>query len=302
MSTVAAIAIPLPGAGRSTIVEPPPGAGPGNWSGAPSSARDERDAIVLAYRVRAANERGIANVIAHAPDGIHFAKLFELDKQRFGAASLQRPAIVRIAADHWLLYVSCALSGKAWRIDVIEADSIAGLATAKPTTAFPSDGRTAYKDPVVRRRGDLWRAWVCCHPLTEPGEEDRMRTDVFDSSDGIAWTRIGTALEGRSLQWDARGARVTSVLENGLATYDGRATKEENFSEQTGIARLVDDRGTLAAIGDTPASPARYLDILELGDDRYRLFYEAPRPDGSHELRTELVMSPGAATFRSGPR
>ncbi len=94
---------------------------------------------------------------------------------------------------------------------------------------------------------------------------------------------------GRSGCWDSRGARVTAVLSNGWATYDGRATKEENFSERTGIARPTGHTGQLVAEGDGPVAQARYLEILELPDGRYRLFYEAPLEDGSHELRTEVT-------------
>jgi len=78
------------------------------------------------------------------------------------------------------------------------------------------------------------------------------------------------------------------VLSNGWATYDGRASKEENFSERTGIARPTGQPGQLISVGEGPVSKVRYLDILELPDGRCRLFYEAPLADGSHELRTEV--------------
>jgi hypothetical protein len=78
------------------------------------------------------------------------------------------------------------------------------------------------------------------------------------------------------------------VLPDGRAFYDGRATKEENFRERTGIAEPAAD-GRLAAVGDGPVADVRYLDALALPKGGWRLFYEAPLPDGSHELRTELV-------------
>ena len=106
-----------------------------------------------------------------------------------------------------------------------------------------------------------------------------MATAYATSPDGLDWCWHGTVLEGRAGTWDARGARVTAVLADGRASYDGRATKEENFSERTGLAP---ERGE-------PVSDARYLDVLPLGGGAHRLYYEAPLPDGSHELRTELV-------------
>jgi hypothetical protein len=145
------------------------------------------------------------------------------------------------------------------------------------------------KDPVIRRTGEQWQAWVCCHPLDDPGEEDRMTTAYLTSTDGLHWNFATTALEGRTGHWDARGTRVTGVLSNGWATYDAQATKEENFAERTGIARPVGHSGQLVAEEDAPVSPVRYLDVLELPDGHCRLFYEAPLEDGSHELRTELI-------------
>jgi hypothetical protein len=84
---------------------------------------------------------------------------------------------------------------------------------------------------------------------------------------------------------------VTAVLLDEsppVAYYDGRATKEENFEERTGTAVGVGN-GAFSADGDAPVSAVRYLDVVPLPDGGYRLFYEAPRPDGAHELRTELA-------------
>jgi hypothetical protein len=81
------------------------------------------------------------------------------------------------------------------------------------------------------------------------------------------------------------------VQSNGWATYDGRSSKEENFSEHTGVARPGDRRGQFIAVGNAPVSDARYLEVLKLPDGRCRLYYEAPLADGSHELRTEVVES-----------
>ena len=62
---------------------------------------------------------------------------------------------------------------------------------------FPGDATTGVKDPVVRRDGDGWQAWICCHPLDEPGEEDRMTTAFATSEDGLEWEWHGTVLAPR---------------------------------------------------------------------------------------------------------
>ena len=85
------------------------------------------------------------------------------------------------------------------------------------------------------------------------------------------------------------------MLPDGTASYDGRATKEENFSERTGLAAPTGMPGQLVATGKAPVADVRYLDIVPLPSGGYRLYYEAPLPDDSHELRTELVTAPVTA-------
>ena len=270
---------PLPGTGRSAVAVPAPGRGPGCWAGAPSAALDADGSLVIAYRVRNVEQRGATTVVARSDDGEVLETVATLDKGRFGADSMERPALVRTDEGRWRLYVCCATPGsKHWWIDVLEASSPERLADAEARSVFPGDERTGVKDPVVRRVDGGWEAWVCCHPLDEPGEEDRMSTAQAVSADGLRWDWRGTVLEGRPGRWDARGARVTTVVGRELS-YDGRATKDENFFERTGLAHAR----------EAPVSHVRYLDVLTLPGGGYRLYYEAPLPDESHELRTELV-------------
>ena len=231
---------------------------------------------MLAYRVRQVATRGAAIVLARSDDGERFSPVATLSRERFGAESLERPALAR-TADGWRLYVCCATPGsKHWWIDALDAPSIEALPDADARTVFGGDDATGVKDPVVRRGADGWSAWICCHPLDVPGEEDRMTTALATSHDGLAWTWRGTVLAPRPGTWDSRGTRVTAVLPDGRMTYDGRATAAENFSERTGLG----DRR------DAPICDARYLDAVPLPGGGLRLFAEAPLPDGSHELRT----------------
>jgi len=243
---------------------------------------------------------------------VTFGVIAVVDKERFGAESLERPALVVTPEGRWRLYVSCATPGtKHWWVELLEADSPEGLATAASTTVLPGDAGPdgwAIKDPVVRSHGGLWHLWASVHPLDDPDATDRMTTEHYTSADGLAWAWQGTALRAEAGRWDSRGVRISSVVDLGdrlVATYDGRASAAENWEERTGIA--VDDSthhtegafGRFRPVGDGPAAAApdpartgaglRYLDIVALPGGDYRLYYEVTRPDGAHELRTEAV-------------
>jgi hypothetical protein len=286
---------PLPGSGRAVVAVPAPAPGVGSWAGAPSAALDEDGSLVVAYRVRIVDRDAARTVVARSEDGERLSTVATLDRTRFGAHSMERPALVRTPDGRWRLYV-CPASGdwprsKHWWIDLLEAEEPEGFEDAVTLTVFPGNpSRLAVKDPVIRWREGRWHAWLCCHPLDEPGEEDRMTTAYASSDDGISWNWHGTVLAGRPGRWDARGARLTAVLPEGRAAYDGRATKEENFSERTGLAEPRGPSG-LASVSDAPVSDVRYLDVLPVPEGGYRLYYEAPLADGSHELRTEMVPS-----------
>jgi hypothetical protein len=281
---------PLPGAGDPVVAVPAPGAGPGYWAGAPHAALDEDGAFVIGYRVRNGHDGNDQTIVARSADGEHLTTVAVLDEADFDAQGMERPAVVRTESGRWRLYVcSATRDSPHWWIDVLEADDPEGLAAAEPRTVFPGDDHTGVKDPVVQRVEGGWRAWVCCHLLDEPGAEDRMNAAYATSADGLEWDWQGTVLSGRAGTWDARGARVTTVLPDGRASYDGRATAEENWFERTGIARLTGPLGQLVQDDKDPVADVRYLDALPLPDGGYRIYYEARLPDESHELRTELI-------------
>ena len=252
---------PLPGTGRVSVAVPAPGTGFGCWAGAPSAALDDDGSVLLAYRRRDVERRGAEVVIAR---GEAFAPVVSLGKERFGAESLERPALVR-TDDGWRLYVCCATPGaKHWWIDALDAPDVTGLAEAEPLTVFPGDATIGVKDPVVRRADDGWQAWICCHPLDEPGEEDRMTTAFATSEDGLEWEWHGTVLAPRPGTWDGRGARVTAVLR-------GRHGVLRRPGEQGGeLPRAHGDRrrrgsGRRRAVPRRPRTPRRRLAALLRG-------------------------------------
>ena len=292
------LATPLPSLDDPQVVVPAPGAGPGNWAGAASAVLVD-GVTWLTYRVRRPlpDGRGIATVVARSADGVDFEPVCEVYRDDFGAESFERPVVLRRPDGGWRLYLSCATpDSKHWWIEALDADRPEDLPTGRRTVVLPGDTATAVKDPVITERDGLWEMWLCEHPLTDPGAEDRMSTPYLTSEDGLAWTRHGTVLAPRPGLWDARGARVTTVLSHDplVVLYDGRATAEDNWHETTSVAR-ADATGVLAADPDAPVlrSPdsdgaLRYATAVPQSDGSTRFYFELARPDGAHDLVTTL--------------
>ena len=295
MPTVADLAVPR--FDGSQVVVPAPDTGPGNWAGAPSAVLVD-GTFWLTYRVRrpVGVGRGVAVSVARSRDGESFETVTEVYRHAFGAESFERPVLMMLPTGGWRLYLSCATPGsKHWWIEALDAETPERLATGVRRVVFPGGASMAVKDPVISQRDGWWRAFVCCHPLDDAGDEDRMTTHVATSRDGLAWDWEGEVLAGRPGRWDARGTRVTAVLSDDPLTvlYDGRATAEANWFETTGVARERD--GVLVPSDEAPArSPwsdrsLRYASAVPLPDGRTRFYFEAARDDGAHDLRTVVI-------------
>jgi hypothetical protein len=292
--------LPRPSPDNAVVVVEPPGSGPGFWAGGPTAARTEEGTFWLAYRLRrpVGEGRGYANVIARSDDGVAFETVSVLGREAFSCDSLERPALVALADGTWRLFVSCATPGtRHWRVDALQAADPSAFDPSSAVTVLAGDETTAVKDPVVQVHGGQWHIWLCCHPLDLPDDTDRMVTRYGTSSDGWGWEIGDVALAGTAGSWDQRGTRVADVvrLEGGWsAYYDGRATKEENAEERTGLAAgdtpgdLSAVKGTVSAFADGTGS-LRYVSMVALPDGGCRLYYETSRRDGAHDLRTEYV-------------
>jgi hypothetical protein len=295
--------VALPDLDRVEVVVPAPDAGPGNWAGAASAVLVD-DEVYLAYRVRRPLNagRGVSTVVARSRDGVAFEPVSEVFRDDFGAESFERPVVLRRPDGGWRLYVSCATPGsKHWWIEAIDADRPEGFATGSRTVVLAGSDEVAVKDPVIRVGDDgAWHAWICEHPLTEAGHEDRMTTAYHSSRDGLTWRRHGTVLAPRPGEWDARGARVSDVLSIDplVVLYDGRPRAEDNWHETTGIARGLtpgDPGSDLVAADDgqlrSPHSDGacRYATSVVLPDGRRRSYVELARPDGAHDLVTTVA-------------
>jgi hypothetical protein len=293
--------LPIPSPDDATVVVPAPGDGPGFWAGGPSAVLADDGTYWLAYRLRRphGDGRGYANVIARSDDGVTFETVDVLHRDEFDCSSLERPALVALPDGSWRVYVSCATPDSFhWRVDAVDAADPSGFSTGPARTVLPGDpASVAVKDPVVKLIDGTWHLWLCCHPLDLPDDTDRMHTDYGTGPDGLTWELGATVLAGTPGRWDQRGARMADIVHRDghwAAYYDGRATKEQNAEERTGIAvgpapdRLT-PTGDVVGTGPDGTDSLRYASVVELPDGGMRLYYETSRRDGAHDLRTEYV-------------
>ncbi|MER7557874.1 hypothetical protein ABTZ46_13090 [Nocardioides sp. NPDC126508] len=291
------VLLSLPSYDGAELVIPAPGEGPGNWAGAASAVLVD-GVFWLTWRNRRplSDGRGVTVTVARSTDGVRFETVTEVHRDQFGCESLERPVLVPLPEGGWRLYLSCATwDSKHWWVDSLTADTVEGLPEGDRRIVHPGSDTVAVKDPVIGIDPvtQTWQMWLCCHPLAEPGHEDRMTTRYLTSTDGLEWHDDGEVLAGRPGQWDARGARVTTVVSHDplVVLYDGRADAESNWYETTGIARWDGAR----LVADPEAAPVasphsdgafRYASAVALPDGRIRYYVEAAREDGAHDLIT----------------
>lgn len=288
--------------------------GHGHWVGAASIARDrDADRVLVAYRDRRPEGRGHRCVVAQlSRQGL--TPLWAMSADSIDAVSIERPALTPTPHGRWRLYFSYVepRTGR-WQIDVMEADAPDrfDVGDARPVLTAAETGTEGVKDPYVLHVDGIWFLFVNAVELaTEGGSGPRhgvggdvvLPTGLAISLDGHEFAWQGVVLPvGQS--WDARMARLTCTvpLERGhLAFYDGRATLEQNFEEQLGLAYSYDLIRWLRLTPDGPwrRSPhaggaLRYLDTA-VDNGMLRLVYEYARPDGAHEMReNQLPWNPG---------
>ena len=285
-----------------TVLEPP-GSGPGNWAGAPSVLWDtSTERFLMYYRLRRPrnpddpNERGYECRVAVSEDGMLFETVWSATKHQFDAASIERAALVKLDRGYRLYVAVESLSTRRWEIWLLEAESPERFdpAAARPFLT-PFDDRVAHvKDPFVLRVGGLWFFYVNFHPARWQSSSSALVV----SEDGLRPHWLGDVLTG-SQGWDATISRITTILHKPpffWAFYDGGETMRESCEERTGLAFSFDLRQfqRLSLNGPALTSPhathsLRYCEAVNAGE-RWLVYYEYTRPDGSHELRLSEVV------------
>lgn len=277
---------------RGTALVRAPGAGDGWWAGAPSRA-DWRGIHLLTYRLRAPRPRRGYELRVARLDGDTVTDLCSIEARSLPTASLERAALIA-DGDGLALYISFVdPADSRWRIERLRASDPAAFDAGQREAVLDaaSSGTEGVKDPVIvrERAGLRMFASIASVPALNA---DHSGGDVFSTSsvvsatgiahsgDGRDWLWQGIAMMPTPGRWDAFEARISCLVGDGLALYDGIARPEDNYAERTGIARRGADGTWRSITPDGPALRARYACF-----DGDRWFWEHELADGSHELR-----------------
>ncbi len=306
----------------TTVIEPL-GNDEGWWAGAPSVLHDpDTGKTYLYYRLRRPRglelERGGEVRIAESDDGLNFTTIWSAKKTEFDSDSMERSALVKGLDGTWRLYISYTDPGhKMWRTDMMEADSPDGFKPSESKLLFdPADmGIEGIKDPYVFAMGGEYLMILSYATRIENLEANRetelhATADAYNTGLTVSRTGLATSIDGRNFEWqgdifsptgegwDAWCRRICSVVYlNGVFTafYDGASDVSGNYEERTGLLSGTDIRSLTCLTPEGPVltSPhttgsLRYVDALQF-PDRIQYYYEYARPDGAHELRTNVV-------------
>ncbi|MBM4438610.1 MAG: hypothetical protein FJ029_15615 [Actinobacteria bacterium] len=296
-----------------TLLEPEKDA-PGYWAGAPSAWVDE-DGVYLSVRHRRpiGRGRGWKSTIYHTTDAVTFEEVWQCTSSHFGTESIERCALCRAPGGSWRYYVSYVdPADRRWRIDLLEADSIAALnphARIPVLTAAGTDSE-GVKDPVILLMDGVTYLFAGYGPraTVRPGAAARElhgTGNVFTTGLVLHPTGLWTSPDGRRFEfqrdilwpgegWDGNVTRLSTIMPTNagyVLFYDGRTGRGDTYEDRVGIASTQDliniqrhSEAAPALEGVAGSRCLRYLDYARVGNELI-YYYETARASGAHELR-----------------
>jgi hypothetical protein len=310
-----------PDAGQ-VVVEPLEPA-PGWWAGAPHVHYDaDEKRFYLYYRIRRPRghefARGGEARLATSTDGMHFETIWTMLKTELSSDSIERGCLFRAADGQWALAISYVDPvDRRWRTDLMTAEKPDAFRSADRRTVFTAADLDleGVKDPFVIRHADQYLMLLSTARADRASDAGKMHdggdvymtglirstTGIAVSDDGLNWRYEGEILGPPSSGWDTYCTRLNSVVPVGdgfVGFYDGARDESENFEEHSGVCVSQDLRSWRRLTTDGPwvdwphaTRSMRYVNAILVGDE-LRYYYEAARPDGSHELRVQIEPRP----------